>query len=260
MSAGSATDAGSTADPLEVERSGAVARLHLNRPGKRNALSAELCRRLSDTLSEFESDPGIRVIVIDGRGPSFCAGADLSVGNVAESGRDWASRRRDQGSWQRILQMLDRLPQVTVAALHGHVVGGGALLAAACDIRIAATGTEVRIPELALDIPLTWGGVPLLVREIGLPLTRDWVLSGRHVDSEELLRCGFAQHVVPDADVSEAVDAYVANLLALSPPVLAMTRSLTSALGRTHSAQVAGWADADLLQWSLEENRTIPER
>jgi enoyl-CoA hydratase/carnithine racemase len=72
-----------------------------------------------------------------------------------------------------VLEQFDRIPQATIARLHGHVIGGAALLAAACDIRVAADDTVVRIPELAIGIPLTWAGIPLLVREIGLPLTRD---------------------------------------------------------------------------------------
>ncbi len=192
-------------------------------------------------------------MVIEAAGSVFCAGADLRDGNVTASGSDWSSRRRDDGAWQRTLERLDRLPQVTVAALRGAVVGGGALLAAACDVRIASDDTTVRIPELALGVPLTWGGVPLLVREVGLPLARDWVLSGRLVHHEELLRSGFAQQVVASADLAATVDAYADTLLAVSPPVLAMTRAMTSALDRSHPAMAAGWADADLLHWSIAE-------
>ena len=96
------------------------------------------------------------------------------------------TRRHRAGTWQRLLEQFDRLPQVTVAGLHSHVIRGAALLAAACDIRIAAPDTVVRIPELAIGIPLTWAGIPLLVREVGLPAARDWVMTCRPVPVDEL--------------------------------------------------------------------------
>ena len=239
--------------PLLVERAPGLLRLRLNRPHRRNALNGVLHDALDEVTRALEDDTDTRVVLLEGAGPVFCAGADLHSGNVIRSGSDWPSRRRDEGAWQRTLERLDRLPQVTVAALHGAVVGGGVLLAAACDVRIAADDTILRIPELALGIPLTWGGVPLLVREVGLPLTRDWVLSGRPVAHDELLRSGFAQQVVPSARLHATVDEYVDSLLAISPPVLAMTRAMTSALDRAHPAMAAGWADADLLHWSIAE-------
>ena len=239
--------------PLLLERAPGLLRLRLNRPHRRNALNGALHDELDEVTRALEDDTDTRVVLVEGAGPVFCAGADLHAGNVTRSGSDWSSRRRDEGAWQRTLGRLDRLPQVTVAALHGAVVGGGALLAAACDVRIAADDTIVRIPELALGVPLTWGGLPLLVREVGLPLARDWVLSGRPVPHDELLRSGFAQQVVLSPRLHATVDEYVDSLLAISPPVLAMTRAMTSALDRAHPAMAAGWADADLLNWSIAE-------
>ncbi|MEZ5382218.1 MAG: enoyl-CoA hydratase/isomerase family protein [Microthrixaceae bacterium] len=239
---------------LEVVRSAGLVRLRLNRPGKLNALNAEICSALTEALADLERDAHTRVVVLEGSGPSFCAGADLAGGNVTETGSGWSARRWDQGRWQRVLEAFDRIPQATVASLHGHVIGGGSLLAAACDVRIAGDDSTMRIPELALGIPLTWGGIPLLAREVGLALTRDWVMSGREVGPQELLRSGFAQQVVEAEHLGATVDSYVEGLLSLAPPVLAMTRAMTSALGRGHPAMTAGWADADLLAASLAES------
>src|SRR6202034_2749954 len=163
-------------------------------------------KSMADQLGALEERPDIRVLVLDGAGRSFSAGADLVGGAYADlRNADWATRRHRAGSWQRLLDQLGRLPQVTVARLHGHVIGGAALLAAACDIRVAADDVVVRIPELAIGIPLTWAGIPLLVREIGLPLTRDWVMTCRDVSSDELLRSGFAQRVVAASQLNDEV-------------------------------------------------------
>lgn len=238
---------------LGVSWDGPVVRLTLARPDKLNALNDEMRRALAATLHELEERPDVRVLVLAGEGRSFSAGADLKTTSYPPVEGDWATRRHRTGTWQRVLEQLDRIPQATVARLQGHVIGGAALLAAACDIRIAADDVVVRIPELAIGIPLTWAGIPLLVREVGLPLTRDWVMTARAVLPDELLRSGFAQRVVPRDGLDRATQACVDELLAMPPGPLAMTRAMTSALGRTHPAMGAGWGDADHQQWSFTE-------
>jgi enoyl-CoA hydratase/carnithine racemase len=143
---------------------------------------------------------------------------------------------------------------VTIAALHGHVIGGAVLLAVACDLRIAADDTVVRIPELALGLPLTWAGIPLLVREIGLPLTRDWVMTCRDVGADELLRAGYVQRLVAASLLDDEVERCVGELVTLPAAPLAMTKAMMSAIGRTHPAMAAGWGDADLQMWSYFED------
>jgi enoyl-CoA hydratase/carnithine racemase len=240
---------------LTVAYEGPVARLTLTRPERLNALNDEIRKDLADELGALEERPDIRVVVLDGAGRSFSAGADLKTSAYADlRGADWATRRHRTGSWQRLLDQLGRIPQVTVVRLHGHVIGGAVLLAAACDIRVAAHDVVVKIPELAIGIPLTWAGIPLLVREIGLPLTRDWVMTCREVGAEELLRCGFAQRVVADAQLDAEVALVVEQLLSVPPGPLAMTRSMTAALGRGHPAMAAGWGDADHQQWAFTED------
>lgn len=241
-------------DRLRLVVDGSVARVTLARPDKLNALDDALRRALADALRELEERPEVAVLVLAGEGRAFSAGADLRRTAYPEVAGDWATRRHRTATWQRVLEQLDRIPQATVARLQGHVVGGAALLAAACDIRVAADDVVLRIPELAIGIPLTWAGIPLLVREVGLPLARDWVMTCRPVGAEELHRSGFAQRLVPRAELDDAVEACVAELLAVPPGPLAMTRAMTSALGRGHPAMVAGWGDADHQQWAFTED------
>lgn len=239
---------------LDVRIEGEVARLTLHRPDSLNALDDGVRRAMAATLGELEERPEVRVLLLAGAGRAFSAGADLRTTAYPPVEGDWSTRRHRTATWQRLLDQLGRVPQATVARLHGHVVGGAALLAAACDLRIAATDTVVRIPELALGIPLTWAGIPLLVREVGLPLARDWVMTARPVPAEELLRSGFAQRLAEPDDLDAAVERCVTELLSVAPGPLAMTRALTAALGRTTPAMAAGWADADLQQWAFTED------
>ena len=165
---------------------------------KLDALNDDVRRALVDALTELEERPDVRVPRPYRRGTGVLGGRRPPVHVVPRVTGDWATRRHRTGTWQRLLAQLDPVPQATVAGLHGHVIGGAALLAAACDIRIASDDVVLRIPELAIGIPLTWAGIPLLVREVGLPLTRDWVMTCRPVGAEELLRAGYVQRLAPE--------------------------------------------------------------
>jgi enoyl-CoA hydratase/carnithine racemase len=239
---------------LEVLEDGPVVRVTLNRPDQLNALNDEVRRALSSLLSDLEDRPDLRVLVLRGAGRCFSGGADLRNTSYPPIEGDWATRRHRTGTWQRLLDQLGRIPQATVVGVHSHVVGGAVLLATACDIRIAADDTRLRIPELAMGIPLTWAGIPLLVREIGLPLARDWVMTCREVGVDELQRCGWAQRIAPAAELDAAVETCVAELAAIPAGPLAMARAMTSALGRADAGLAAGWGDADHQMWSFTED------
>lgn len=242
------------AQEIDVTVDGDVAHLTLARPEKLNALNEAIRLGIAEAVTNLEDRPEIRAVVLSGAGRAFSAGADLTTSAYPTVEGDWVTRRHRTGTWQRLLDRFEALPQVTIARLHGHVIGGAALLAAACDIRIAADDTVVRIPELAIGIPLTWAGIPRLAREVGLPLARDWVMSCRAVTADELLRSGFAQRVVPSAELDDAVARYVAELRAVPPGPLAMTKAMTAALSRAAPVMVAGWGDADIQQWTFTED------
>ncbi len=238
---------------VEVETNGPVRRVRLNRPDKLNALSDEVRVLLTDAFTKLADDMDVRVVVLEGAGRAFSAGADLSGGGFGGSGTmSWSQRRHASGGWQRLLDLMESVPQVTVARLHGHCVGGAALLAVACDLRIAADDLVVHIPELAIGIPLTWAGIPRLVREIGLPMARDLVMTARKLSVDEALRCGFVQRLVPASGLDAATEALVQELLDMPAAPLAMTRSMFAAISRERLGSTA-WADADLLGWSLRE-------
>lgn len=243
---------------ITTSRDGNVMTVRLSRPEKLNALNIDVLRSLVSVVDELADDLEVRVVVLRGEGRTFSAGADLSAGAPAGSGkqRTWAERRHLSGGWQRFLDRFEALRQVTVAGLRGHCIGGAALIAAACDIRVADPTLQIRIPELAIGIPLTWGGNPRLVREIGLPLTRDLVMTGRAMDADEALRCGFVQRLVGDGDLDNGVQQVVDELIAMPDAPLQMTKAMMNAIGRDQMGSI-GWADADLLAWSGGEPEGI---
>ena len=230
-----------------------LVRLTLNRPKQLNALNESMRAAMASTLNELMERPDIRLLVISGEGKSFCSGADLKTTSYPKVEGSWSTRRNRTATWQRVLEQLDRIPQVTIASMQGHVVGGGALLATACDFRVISKDVVLRIPELALGIPNVWNGTPLLAREVGLPRARDWVMTTRKVHADELMQSGWAQRLSDTGALSQTTTELIDELLGVPPAALAMTRSMTSALGRAQSGMQLGWADADLQQWALTE-------
>lgn len=228
-----------------------VVYIRLNRPKQRNALNENIRAQIASVLNDLMDRPEIRLLVLSGEGQSFCSGADLLTTSYPKVEGSWATRRNRTATWQRLLEQLDRIPQVTIASVHGHAIGGGALLATACDFRVVSKDVTLRIPEVAMGIPNVWNGTPLLAREVGLPTARDWVMTARKVDAEELLRCGWAQRCADDA--SEETRLLVQQLLDMPAASLALTRGMTSAMGRAAPGMQLGWADADIQQWTFNE-------
>lgn len=240
---------------LDVHRDGIVVRATLNRPEKLNALDHAVREALEQLVRELADDPAVTVLVLQGAGRGFSAGADLNAPN-GMAGLDWAGRRHEGGRWQRLLDDVEALPQATVARVHGPCVGGAVLLALACDLRVAADDAVFSIPEVAIGIPLTWAGLPRLVREIGLPRTRDLVMTGRPIDAATALDWGVVQRLVPAPDLDTATDALVAELAAMPAGPLAMTAAALRAIGRSVSGADAAWADPDLIAWALRDPET----
>ena len=230
-----------------------VLRVTLDRPAKLNALNDAIRVGLQRAANDLAERDEIRVVVLGGAGRSFSAGADR--GEPIATSADALAARRLSGRWQRLLEAWERLPQVTVARLHGHVIGGATLLAAACDLRVAADDLSIAIPELSIGIPLTWAGLPRLAREIGLSRTRELVMTGRSLPAAEALEWAYLHRVVPAGGLDAAVEALVDELVAQPALALALTVDGLRALGRATSAPDNAWADPDLLRWSLRDGR-----
>ncbi|MEN8240206.1 MAG: enoyl-CoA hydratase/isomerase family protein, partial [Actinomycetota bacterium] len=157
--------------------------------------------------AERISESDARTVVVSGTGTSFSAGMDIttfSAGALVEADADIrydAARLGGQAA-----AALENMPQIAIAALCGHVVGGGIVLAAACDLRIAEEDVTFSIPEVDIGIPLGWGGIERLVREIGPARTKELVLTCRPFSAEEAKHAGFVSSVV---DTGEGVNAAV---------------------------------------------------
>jgi enoyl-CoA hydratase/carnithine racemase len=153
-------------------------------------------------------------------------------------------------------EAIEAIRAVTVARLHGHCVGGGVVLASACDLRVAADDTRFSIPELALGIPLAWGGIPRLVREIGPALTKELVMTCRPFGAEEAARFGFLNRVVPPERLDDEVEALVGDLLTMSSLTLEATKAHVNAVTESMVGTARAWNDADSLVASLRDTES----
>jgi len=186
---------------LHVAVDGPVARLTLDRPHALNALDRSVAAALEDALARFEADEAVSVIVVNGRGRSFCAGND--VAEMPSLGR--AEAEALSLRWQAIVDGFARLPQVTIAAVRGHALGGGCMLAAAQDLRVAEASARFGLPEVGLGFNPSYG-IARLLDLLGGAHARDLLLTGRIVDAAEALRMGLATRVVTDGALDEETD------------------------------------------------------
>ena len=157
-----------------------IAILEFARPNNLNALSRQCLSELVTASTWLGQQSEVRVVIIRGQGRAFCAGFDLNDFATADPN---ISLHASADLGRLATEALTNIPQVTIAAVHGHCVGGGVVLAGACDLRVASDDARFSIPEVDLGIPLAWGGIPRLVREIGPTATRELVLTCRPFDA-----------------------------------------------------------------------------
>lgn len=236
---------------LKVSTDERVTRIVFDRPKALNALSPGTLSELVDVCADLEKNDAVRVVVFTGAGSCFSAGADLPAFLPLLAGPD-ARVTADLG--RRTTNAIAELPQVTVAGIRGHCIGGGLVLAGACDIRIAASDARFMIPELDAGIPLGWGAMEHLVRLVGETMAADLVLSGRAFGAEEALRSQLVSRAVPTDRLDEELDSLVATIARKPKIVLRVTKQQVLAIraGRFDARE-----DANALLASLKDPEAV---
>ena len=178
---------------VAVDVQGAYATVALDRPDKLNALSVQLVTELADAAERVAAEPDVAVVLVRGRGRSFCAGLDLDM--FAQEGMP----PEFYAQQERGFRCFETMDKIVIAAIHGHCLGGGVQLAAACDIRVATRDAVLGLP--AIDEGLFPGMAPYrLPRLIGKGRAASLILTGRRLDAKEALGIGLVDHVVADLD------------------------------------------------------------
>jgi methylglutaconyl-CoA hydratase len=222
---------------IEVAHDGPVVTVTLNRPGVRNAFNEALIEELTAWAEAVRPGGDARVAVLRGAGKGFCAGADLAwmskmVGYSADE------NIRDARAAARMFAALDRLPLPLVGRVHGAALGGGAGLAAVCDIVVAADDAVFGFTEAKLGIvPAVIS--PYTVAKIGQSAARELFLTASRFSAQRAREIGLVHAVVPAAGLDTAVDALVRELLSSAPGAVAGAKALISAVAGKDPAAVS---------------------
>ena len=213
---------------LNVEVKMGVARVTLDRPELRNAFDDALIARLTKTFSDLGEDPGVRVVVLAGNGPAFCAGADLNW-MKRMAGYSYEENLADAQALARMLATLDCMPKPTLARVHGPVFAGGTGLVAACDIAVGTPEAKFCLSEAKLGLtPATIS--PYVMRAMGERLARRYFLTAEIFNAEEAYRIGMLSALVPAAELDATIDGLVKHLLAGGPEAHAKIKELIRAV------------------------------
>jgi enoyl-CoA hydratase/carnithine racemase len=229
-------------ETLRVGTEGAVGAITLARPQKLNALSRQTLQDLADAARWFSGRSDIRVVVVSGEGRSFSAGFDLD--DFANPSANFGVR--ETADLGRIMaETVTAMPQITIAAIQGHCVGGGLAV--------------FSIPEVDLGIPLAWGGIPRLVREIGPAATKELVITCRRFHPDEAKALGFLNTVVSSEGLISHVEDLAESIAAKPGYALRTTKQQVNAVTEEMAGTMRNAADADALVFATfdKESREI---
>ncbi len=235
---------------LEVEREGPVLRVWLNRPERRNAVANTMLEEVGDCFRAVERDFETRIVVLGGRGLSFCAGmdrkpaADYDAARQPETPR---ARRFEAHLGRRAARAIEDCEALTIARVHGHAIGGGFVFALACDFRVASDDARFSLPEVDLGVPLSWAGVPRLIQEVGMPRARELLLRCREIDASTAEQWGVLHSAVPAAGLDAEVGRFIEDLLAKPETAVHMTKTQLRGYARLGTLGDATEADGDLI-------------
>ena len=237
----------------ELEAADGVAWLRLNRPEALNALNRELTAALEQELERVATMDEVRVLVVAGRGRAFCAGNDIKEMQTV-TGDEAAALARRQAA---LMHRFSTLPQVTVAAVDGWALGGGLMLAAAQDLRVASDRARFGLPEVTLGFNPGYG-IARLFDVVAGGHARDLLLTGRTIHATEALRMGLVNRVVAPPTLEASVATFAAEIARSPRGGLAATKEIVAAIrAGARGREAEGYGDA--LRTSAEARERIRE-
>lgn len=234
---------------IEVDRTGPITTVRLNRPEVLNALTSDMHHALEAAFDAFAGDPSQQICVITGTGRGFCAGSDLKA--AAGGGHGGYPAHGYAG----LIERFD-CPKPFIAAVNGVALGGGFEIALACDIIVASEGASFGLPEPLVGAVALGGGVHRLARQIGLKQAMGMILASRRVSAVEGARLGFVTEVVPDGELDAATARWCEAILKGAPLSICASKeammhgldeeSLAAAMrNQTHYPAFAAWRESE---------------
>src|SRR5690242_18311750 len=199
-----------------AEKDGAVGRIVFNNPARHNAVSLEMWQAMATIMRDFDNDDQVRVIVVSGAGgKAFVSGADISEFKEKRNSEEAAAEYAKISEAGR--KALAETLKPTIAMIRGYCIGGGLATALACDLRIAAEGSKFGIPAAKLGLGYAYDGIRKLIDIVGPAYAREIFYTARQFTTEEALRMGLVNRVLPDAELEGYVKGYCDTIAANAP-------------------------------------------
>jgi enoyl-CoA hydratase/carnithine racemase len=233
-----------------VER-GSIIELVLNRAEKRNAMHWEMMEALDEAISAVPQYSEARAVLVRGEGAGFSAGIDLMgfPEMAAKFGEAWRQNMFPvTAAYQAVLNKFERCPLPVIALLHGFCLGLGFELALACDMRIAAEGTKIGLPETRVGLTPDVGGTTRLCRLIGVGRAKEYILTGKHIPLDSAERWGIVNYVVPHDQLMTKGEELVGELAQAAPLAVRYSKQVINQLSDVERGlQLEGWAQSHLM-------------
>ena len=245
---------------LDIQAKGGVWSVRLNRPQTRNAFSLELIRSLTQTAEQLRDEPGVRAVVLCAAGPHFSAGMDLAEVQKSDASKlSLAERRKLAALGERMCQAWEDIPAMTIAAIEGHCIGGGAALAAALDWRVIGSSAWFWLPEIALGLPLGWGALPRLVSLLGPARAKRFIILGERLQGQQALDFGLAEYLVPDGQAEAEALKLAQRVVDLPEVAVTMSKQAVNASANALS-HLASHMVSDQLALALVSEEALAAR
>lgn len=239
---------------LSAHQEGPVLRVRFNPSAQDSTLTVEALDDLADLLHGLHDRPDIRVLLLSSDGDEFCLGADRGEYRAAlAEDPSGATLRRAADKAYRVCDALENTHAVTIARLHGKVVGAGLALASFCDLRAGADTCRFRMPEVGVGLAPAWGGgMGRLIVEGGAARIRELMLTCETFDAVTAHRLGILHKVAPLGELDAAIDAWVRPLVRRSPEALTLTKRMFAGYSRAARTSDIALLDAHLLTAQLK--------
>jgi enoyl-CoA hydratase/carnithine racemase len=241
---------------LIVIQGGGVARLTLNRPERRNALTPELIEELVGELERIDGSEDVRAVVVTGAPPAFCAGFDID--RIESPGSDRAGAERDLV--EALCARVRRLPVPVIARVNGVASGAGCDLAVSCDLRFASSEARLAMPPAKLGVVYSWEGIGRLTATVGPAAAKELLFGGELVGAERALALGLVDRVYPPDALDVETDRFVQTVAANAPLSVAASKLIVNLVSEAtlprDGLELVAQASRDV--WASEDSKEGP--
>lgn len=242
---------------FKVQKRESIGFLRLNNPEGLNVLSIKVMKELIDAARWFDQQMEIKVVIISGEGRAFSAGVDIKDIPKDASQKETQMDLRDTSQvGYGMIESISNMRAITVAQVQGFAIGGAFLLMLSCDFRIAEENAFFSIPELDIGLPLTFGGIPKLVAEIGPVKTKELVMTCRRIKPQEAKSLGLINQIVKQDELEDHCLKLAKELAAKPALPLAMTKKQVNTVTKNIEAGYNASAEGEMLLKSLMDSES----